>query len=142
MWDLVKYDTAYMGITPGRRGPRATSAYPQDSITADRSRCSTAAENREHQWRDPRQRQVRRGVRRVGRSSVERLGDDPEFSFKLSDFEDRMVERVYKMDCQTNPPGGAYIANVNVKGIPLVGGDGARRASDASRANATALDRR
>ena len=30
-----------------------------------------------------------------------------------------MVERVYKMDCQTNPPGGAYIANVNVKGIPL-----------------------
>ena len=41
------------------------------------------------------------------------------FTFKLSDFEDQMVERVYKMDCQTNPPGGAYIANVNVKGIPL-----------------------
>ncbi|MEG0375327.1 MAG: molybdopterin-dependent oxidoreductase, partial [Raoultibacter sp.] len=44
---------------------------------------------------------------------------DNEFTFKLADFENQMVERVMKMDCQTNPPGGAYIANVNVKGIPL-----------------------
>ena len=30
-----------------------------------------------------------------------------------------MVERVMKLDCQTNPPGGAYIMNAEVKGIPL-----------------------
>ena len=30
-----------------------------------------------------------------------------------------MVERIIKMDCQTNPPAGAYVCNVVVKGIPL-----------------------
>ena len=115
MWDLVKYDTAYMGITPVAE-VQGDFSFTQDSITPT-DQVFYYWENANHQ-----------GVTPDNDTSEEAYENweikvsgsvDSEFSFKLSDFEDQMVERVYKMDCQTNPPGGAYIANVNVKGIPL-----------------------
>ena len=115
MWDLVKYDTAYMGITSVSE-PVGEFSFTQDSITPT-DQVFYYWENADHQGVTP-DNDTSEEAYANWEISVGGLMQNP-FTFKLSDFEDQMVERVYKMDCQTNPPGGAYIANVNVKGIPL-----------------------
>ena len=115
MWDLVKYDTAYMGITPVAEA-KGDFSFTQDSIT-DTDEVFYYWENSDHQGVTP-DNDTSEEAYAQWEISVGGSVQNP-FTFKLSDFEDQMVERVYKMDCQTNPPGGAYIANVNVKGIPL-----------------------
>ena len=115
MWDLVKYDTAYMGITPVAE-VQGDFSFTQDSITPT-DQVFYYWENANHQGITPDNDTSEEAYENW---EIKVSGSvDSEFSFKLSEFEDQMVERVYKMDCQTNPPGGAYIANVNVKGIPL-----------------------
>lgn len=116
MWDLVKYTNAYMGINSVSDLSAAGFSFTQDTITPTED-VFFYWENNDH-----------RGVTPDNDTSQEAYlnweiavsGDvaNP-FTFRLADYEDRMVERVVKMDCQTNPPGGAYIANVTVKGIPL-----------------------
>ena len=115
MWDLVKYDTAYMGITPVAQ-VAGDFSFTQDSITPT-DQVFYYWENADHQGvtpdNDTSEDAYRNWEIKVGGAA------GSEFTFKLPDFEDQMVERVYKMDCQTNPPGGSYVANVEVKGIPL-----------------------
>ena len=115
LWDLVKYNNAYMGITPV---PNATGefSFTQDSITPT-DQVFYYWENNNHQGITP-DNDTSQEAYDNWEIAVEGEVDNP-FTFKLTDFEDQMVERVLKMDCQTNPPGGAYVANVNVKGIPL-----------------------
>ena len=116
MWDLVKYTNAYMGITAVSDLSAAEFSFTQDSITPTED-VFYYWENADH-----------RGVTPNNDTSQEAYDNweisvtgevENSFTFKLSDYEDQMVERVLKMDCQTNPPGGAYVANVTVKGIPL-----------------------
>ena len=117
MWDLVKYNEAYMGISNVSDLSGATFSFTQDTIT-DTDEVFYYWENNDH-----------RGVTPDNDTSVEAYenweitvdGDAASnpFTFKLSDYEDQMVERTIKMDCQTNPPAGAYVCNVVVKGIPL-----------------------
>lgn len=115
MWDLVKYDTAYMGINDVPKVPGDFS-FTQDSITPT-DELFYYWENNDHRGITPDNDTSDEAYKNWEIKVSGNVGN--EFSFKLPDFEDQMVERVYKMDCQTNPPGGAYIANVKVKGIPL-----------------------
>ena len=117
MWDLVKYNEAYMGITSVSDLSSASFSFSQDTLT-DTDDVFYYWENADH-----------RGVTPDNDTSAEAYenweitvdGDavSSPFTFKLSDYEDQMVERTMKMDCQTNPPAGAYVCNVQVKGIPL-----------------------
>ncbi|MFR4999219.1 MAG: molybdopterin-dependent oxidoreductase [Slackia sp.] len=115
LWDLVKYDTAYMGVTPVPN-VEGDFSFTQDSITPT-DQLFYYWENADH-----------KGITPDNDTSQEAYDSweikvtgavDNEFTFKLTDFEDQMVERIMKLDCQTNPPGGAYIMNAEVKGIPL-----------------------
>lgn len=117
MWDLVKYTNAYMGVMGVSDLSAATFSFTQDTITPT-DQVFYYWENNDH-----------RGVTPDNDTSAEAyenweitVGGDAVangFTFRLGDYADQMVERTFKMDCQTNPPGGAYIANVQVKGIPL-----------------------
>ena len=116
MWDLVKYDTAYMGITPVAEA-KGDFSFTQDSIT-DTDEVFDDWENSDHQGVTP-DNDTSEEAYAQWEISVGGSVQNPFTAFKLSDFEDQMVERVYKMDCQTSPPGGAYIADAVAKGIPL-----------------------
>ncbi len=116
MWDLVKYTNAYMGITTMSDLSSVDFSFTQDTITPTED-VFYYWENADH-----------RGVTPDNDTSQEAYDNweisvtgevENSFTFRLSDYEDQMVERTLKMDCQTNPPGGAYIANVTVRGIPL-----------------------
>ncbi len=115
LWDLAKYNNAYMGITPV---PNVTGdfSFTQDSITPT-DQVFYYWENANHQGVTP-DNDTSQAAYDSWEIAVGGEVENP-FTFKLTDFEDQMVEKVLKMDCQTNPPGGAYVANVNVKGIPL-----------------------
>ncbi|MEG1830529.1 MAG: molybdopterin-dependent oxidoreductase [Raoultibacter sp.] len=115
MWDLAKYDTAFMGITsiPNVKGD---FSFTQDSITPT-DQVFYYWENANHQGVTPKNDTSADAYKNW---EIKVTGEvNNSFSFKLGEMEDQMVEKVMKMDCQTNPPGGAYIANVKVKGVPL-----------------------
>lgn len=115
LWDSVKYDTAYMGINSIAE-PQGDFSFTQDSLTPN-DQLFYYWENADHKGITPANDDSQQAYDSWQIKVTGEVGN--EFTFNLSDFEDRMVERVMKLDCQTNPPGGAYIMNAKVKGIPL-----------------------
>ena len=113
-WDHVKYDVM-MGITsvPGVEGD---FSFTQDSITP-LDQVYFYWENGNHRGMTP-DNDMSPEILENWEISVEGLVDNP-FTFTIGEMKDQAVTTVMKMDCQTNPPGGSYIANCEVTGIPL-----------------------
>lgn len=113
-WDKVKYDVM-MGIT-SIADVQGEFSYTQDSITPV-DEVYFYWENGNHRGMTP-DNDMDPAILENWEISVEGLVDNP-FTFKMSELMDQSVTRVMKMHCQTNPPGGSYIANCEVTGIPL-----------------------